>query len=100
MPAIKIQPLDTDLPKLYDTFLCAVGFETRARNVAETLHINASRRHAVGFQDRHALAYSTNRSWFIQQGFHYGEMSDHEFDSFLRRAVFARVGDGDVLRIA
>jgi hypothetical protein len=53
----------------YDLAIAALGYETRARFVSETISLPASTRLAVGFRDRHVLAYEKNKQFFRDNGF-------------------------------
>ena len=46
----------------YDALIVAVGFETRARFIAEDRRPRAKRRHATAFTDRKELAYADNEA--------------------------------------
>lgn len=53
----------------YDFFVSAIGFEGRARHIAEVAKPDADRRLAIGFKDRHELSYSANLQWFSNAGY-------------------------------
>lgn len=53
----------------YDLLVCSLGYESRARFVAETAGLEASRKIAIGFKDRRVLSYKKNREWFGRRGF-------------------------------
>jgi len=70
--------LDTaNLPENYDFFLATLGFERRARHIAETIRPQARRLIALGFPDRHELNYVENGAWFADHGY---EVSDASSD--------------------
>lgn len=72
MAEIKIVPSRLDplgLPTNYDFFIAALGFERRARYIAETLAPQARQNFAWGFSDRQTLSYPDNAEWFSANGF-------------------------------
>lgn len=79
--AFKVIPWDVHSLKAetYDALIVAVGFETRARFIAEDRCPEARRRHAIAFTDRKVLAYADNAEWFARNGFDVEECSDAEF---------------------
>jgi hypothetical protein len=100
MSPITIQPLISLPHKPYDILLCAVGFERRARNVAEKLAIRGKSQYAIGFPDRQVLSYLENRDWFQQRNFTYAAISDKEFEAFIRETISSCSPDTEELRIA
>jgi hypothetical protein len=61
----KWQPDEHD----YDVFIGSIGFEHRATHVASALRHRIRRGVAIGFPDRHEMAYNGNLSWFRDAGF-------------------------------
>jgi hypothetical protein len=66
----------------YDLFLTALGFERRARSIAEDLSLQAKMAIACAFPDRKMLCYEQNYRWFDENGFHIHEVHDSEFENW------------------
>jgi len=67
------------LPAQYDVGIAAVGFEARARFVAENLHPDARIRLACAFPDRKVLSYQDNIDWYSRNGYKTEEVPDEPF---------------------
>lgn len=81
---IKIIPSRLDLANLstdYAFFIAALGFERRARHIAETILPQARKYIAWRFSDRHTLSYAENAAWFSSNGY---EIIDDGDDNFFR----------------
>jgi hypothetical protein len=63
----------------YDLFVATVGFESRARHIAETMRPRAAKYVASAFESRQELAFLANRKWFQNAGFQVPVVSDSEF---------------------
>lgn len=66
----------TNLPADYQFFVTALGFERRARHIAEVVSPVAHEYIAWGFQDRQVLNYSANANWFAGHGYEIFEDDD------------------------
>lgn len=73
----------------YHVFLAAVGFETRARFIAERHGVSALHRWAAAFDDRQVLAYKENLDWFTDAGFRVSEVSDTAYYEWLKERMSA-----------
>ena len=71
----------------FDCFFGTLGYETRARNFAETTPLRAAKRIAVGFLDRQVLAYAENKTWYHQSGFEILEPTEAEHPALVRSLV-------------
>lgn len=58
-----------DLSTDYYFFIAALGYERRARHIAETLNPKAKRYIAWSFTDRQTLHYQDNACWFSSNGY-------------------------------
>lgn len=87
-----------DLPNDYSFFVAALGFERRARYVAQTLSPIAQRRIAWGFSDRRELSYPENAEWFCVNGYEiFDDPDDSHFLSFLEGVLEAAPAALDVV---
>jgi hypothetical protein len=73
--------------KAYDLFIAAIGYEERARYVAESLHINADERLAIGFISGHVFNYDKNTRWYRDAGFSISHVEDSAFDAQIARSL-------------
>lgn len=73
----------------YDAFFSTVGFETRARAVAEAFRPRARRLIACAFPDRKELSYEENLAWFSQAGYTVDERSDVLFKPWFREMILS-----------
>lgn len=92
-------PLDiAGLPTNYEFFLAALGFERRARHIAETIQPQARRLIALGFQDRHELNYAENSKWFTEHQYEVSDIaSDAEFVESLKSILTNTSKEIDVI---
>lgn len=84
------QVVDRSLPNkesAYDLCLFAIGYERRARHIAETFTPNPRLRLACAFPDGKSLSYDENYRWFTNAGYKASEISDKEFDSWWASAL-------------
>jgi hypothetical protein len=82
-PRFSVKPLVKEKlqKRPYDLFLCAVGFETRARYIAEECKPNSRRRIAIAFRDRRVIAFDDNLQWFTLSGYEVFKHTDETFDN-------------------
>src|SRR5690242_12559941 len=93
-------PGKASLP-VYDIFFATVGFEQRARYIAETLPIDARKYVACAFADRKEYDYYKNMSWFQGKGYEIAEIEDSEFLAWFATTVnAAREVDAEAYRFA
>jgi hypothetical protein len=86
----KVTPWNAMQQKVsYDLFIAAVGFEKRARYIAESLVIHASYRYACAFPDRKTHHYGENLDWFTRAGYIVNEVPDCEFGFWCRTVLDA-----------
>ena len=81
------------LERDYDGFICALGFEERARYIAENRIVRATVKSALGFSDRQLLSYRDNKDWFTENAFRVSELSDEEIDRKIQSEC-ALISDG------
>jgi hypothetical protein len=91
-----------DSPEHYDLFVATVGFEQRARFIAEHAGINATTLVASAFDARKTLHFARNEQWFRGAGFEVTEVSDRAFADHCQRILTstAQHCSTDVLRLA
>src|SRR5581483_9012229 len=94
--ALRVSPANIHLcgegtPEALDVFLCATGYETRARFIAERLAPSARSRLAVGFPDQRVLARDENDRWFKAAGYDLEVPLDDSFQPFLARELTSRL---------
>jgi hypothetical protein len=63
----------------YDAVVTTLGYEKRARNVAEKLAPRSEQKYAFGFREQQVLRYSENRDWYQAAGFLAEDLTDAEF---------------------
>ncbi len=73
----------------YDQLISCVGYEERARHVAEKLRPNAKSRIAIGFTEQRSVSFADNLHWFLENDFNVDEVSDSNFNSACREALLA-----------
>jgi hypothetical protein len=80
----------------YDAFIAAVGYERRARSVAEDLGIQALMKVACAFPDRKVHHYAENYEWFSATGYVVEEITDDGFSEWLDNVLsrLRRSGSG------
>src|SRR5687767_7135757 len=66
----------------YDALIAAVGYEKRARFIANRLRGRYDKGYANCFTDRNVLNYEKNYRWFSRAGFSLARTSDAEFYSW------------------
>ncbi len=71
----------------YDLFIATVGYERRARYIAERFKPKAQIRVACGFRDQQVLDYSKNSQWFKSQGFEVTEETDTGYGDWARSVL-------------
>lgn len=86
-----VRPWDRSTSKLqYDAFIAAVGYERRARYIAETLDIKANKKLAAAFPDRKVYNYNENSDWFAESYFEVDEVKGESFGDWCEH-VFADI---------
>lgn len=95
---------DTD--ETYDIVLATLGYEKRARAIAQAMG-SAHHRAACGFDSYRVLSYSENWAWFSDNGFQVLEPGDANYrawlEAWLSEAVASAAvaaGDGAPIRVA
>jgi hypothetical protein len=71
----------------YAAFIAALGFERRARFIAEDLGVRGNRNFACAFPDRKCHSYLQNQEWFENAGFEVEEVSDVAFREWLNNVL-------------
>jgi hypothetical protein len=75
-----VRPWSVDNSKQeYTAFIATVGYERRARHIAETLGVIANEKLACAFPDRKIHHYNDNLRWFHQSGYLIEEVLDEAF---------------------
>ncbi|MEQ1844989.1 MAG: hypothetical protein ABL983_05360 [Nitrospira sp.] len=77
----------TDSKKNYTAFIAAVGYELRARYIAETYAPNANTRFAFAFPDRKVHHYTANYNWYVDAGYSVAEVTDESFAEWCKRVI-------------
>lgn len=98
--SIKIIPSRLDLDKLptdYAFFLTTLGFERRARYIAETLLPQAKRYVAWKFTDRQTLNYADNNNWFSSNGYEIIEDDDDNIFREWLKNILAESSPSDIV---
>lgn len=67
----------------YAAVLATLGYEHRARAIAEALE-EAPHLAACGFDDHREISYEDNRTWFSEHGYDVDEPGDENFGEWLR----------------
>src|SRR5882762_6733617 len=89
----KVRPVDRDsIGGEYDLFLGVIGYELRARYIAENLIVAASRRIAIGFESGHLYHYDENTHWYESAGFAVHHLNDADFDQLVAQQL-AKIRD-------
>ena len=65
--------------KSYAVFIASIGYEQRARYIADRFTINADKRVALAFPNQHELQFSQNVAFFSESGFEVAECDDRGF---------------------
>ena len=96
-PNINIRPLAVERREgdVYDLFLATLGYEQRARYVAEHVGPQAREYLAAGFQRQQELSYKANREWFLRAGYEVNEQADGEVTAWCHDRVRAAIANGD-----
>jgi len=71
----------------YDLFIATLGYEERARYVAEAVGIEAEKKYAIGFSDQREEAYEENLRWFQSNGFEIEVVDDAQFREKIVKAI-------------
>jgi len=97
---IHLSPQAGSAPPLpsYDVFLAAIGFESRARFIAETLGISAKRRVSCAFSERRELSFATNYAWFRDAGYTLLECDDDGAEESYFNELTKAFADGGLQR--
>jgi hypothetical protein len=89
--SIKIIPSNLDLANLptdYVFFLTTLGYERRARHIAETLRPQAKKCLVWKFTDRQTLNYTDNANWFSLNGYEIiDDQDDNRFCEWLKSTL-------------
>jgi hypothetical protein len=63
----------------YDAVVTTLGYEKRARHVAERFAPRSGQKYALGFKEQQVLSYSENREWYKAAGYVVEDLTDAEF---------------------
>jgi hypothetical protein len=77
-----IEPLGADelqAGRSYDAVVTTLGYEKRARDVAQRLAPRSEEKYALGFKEQQILSYPENCDWYKAAGFLVEELTDTEF---------------------
>jgi hypothetical protein len=83
----------------YDLLICALGYESRSRFIAETQDLRAKERLAIGFPRQQVLRFAENRHWFGRAGFEVAVVEDEQLRSRLDTALAMAKRDSRELRV-
>lgn len=64
----------------YDAIFCGIGYEARARHIANVFSGRASNRFAIGFDIQKELEYESNQKFFKENGYQISVVSDASFE--------------------
>ena len=94
--SLSVRPLPDDWAKQeYCLFLAAIGYEKRARFIAETIAPAARRKGACGFETQQVLEYQANTDWMASHDFDVTHKAEVEFADWLRSQLEkVEVSDG------
>jgi hypothetical protein len=98
-PARKLSELDASQ---YDSALVSLGYEKRARQIAEQL-VDVPDRTAIPFTDRHELEYETNLSWLRENEWKMPAVAENQIVTFMSTWLGERAlarGREDRVRLA
>jgi len=101
-PKTQVLPWDTldRVRQGYDCFVATTGFESRAPYFARVRNIQAVRKVAPAFSERHVLAFQQNRRWFMDAGFEVEEVRDQTFPEWMSSLVASLAPcEGQPLRV-
>lgn len=74
-------------PSRYAAFFAALGYERRARYVAEALAPIANSKFAMAFPDRKVHHYTQNKNWFTEAGYELCEIDDDSFPLWFEKIL-------------
>jgi len=77
-----VSPFDLEARKPYDLAIAALGFETRARFLADKVRPEARMKIAAGFTRRQVLEYGRNRDCFKSLGWRTVDLDDNQYLEF------------------
>jgi hypothetical protein len=85
----------------YDLFIATVGYETRARFVAESLNVQSKMKVACAFDNNKVHSYVQNLSWYKRAGYAVEEKSEDTFESWCEDVlkVVAQKAKGGGIRL-
>ncbi len=88
----------SDVYPRYDVVICALGYESRARYLAESLGLNADLKLALAFSDCKTHAYLDNRQYFENADFNVIDLGDEEFRDVTKKRLeeFVALKDNEV----
>lgn len=89
IPVIKSWNLATSNLQ-YQAFIGAVGYERRARYIAETVNINAHKKLACAFPAQKVHHYTDNLNWYIQSDFEVKEVPSELFQKWCE-GIFSNI---------
>lgn len=82
--SLSVRPLPDDWAKEeYCLFIAVIGYEKRARFIAETMAPASKQRGACGFETQQVLEYQANTDWMASHGFDVSHTAEIEFDDWL-----------------
>lgn len=94
-----VQTLKTSSGDEYDLLLCTLGYESRARFIAETQALYARRKIAFGFKAQQVLRFDANESWFKAAGFDVIMLDEEDVRAHLQQTCLAAIRDKRSLRL-
>jgi hypothetical protein len=93
LPSIKLPP--QGIERDFDLFICAIGYESRARGAWQHYKLNVKNRFGFGFDQRREISFAENRRFFESEGFNYEELTDLSFRERIRAVFQASQVSGD-----
>jgi len=83
-PRVRAITVNSTAEQNYDLLLGTIGYEHRARYIAEHLRIKATQRIAIGFQLDRIFNYEENSNWYRSAEFEIHHLDDASFGRLLK----------------
>src|SRR6266404_6321415 len=82
-----VEPLQPEPDGDYDVVVGTIGFEERARFLAETMRPKGKKMVAIGFRRQQVLNYLVNEEWYSTHGYETTDLEDGEYGDFCSELV-------------
>src|SRR5437870_2971770 len=94
-----VKSLEASSQDEYDLLLCTLGYESRARFIAETQNARARYKAALGFKAQQVLRFEENKKWFEAAGFDVVVLDEEDFGAHLRQVFVGALRDKRSLHV-